>query len=291
MLSRCHFTFLLCPAGNEDIIDSHLKEEPQARISGPNDSIEPNSTESIDGWPFDEKGHRTTLTAQQIAEIAAGTLTIYGHGRAEYQDVFGRPHWLTFCLYWNHELHDYVACGRGNASDDVPKSATEPEPLQYWTQPRSPDGKARAVPVPSKPLPPLSDPSRQLTLASASLTLISEKGYPDRTVKVAATLVSASGKTIGEVSSSEMTYLQGNKYPTWKFKLQATAKRYDDIYLRLATTPPPKEMLNGIQYTFYWSDGTMNSSSLGTSELPGDDGIWTLFHVNPVDLSISPFPR
>jgi hypothetical protein len=280
---KVDFHVLTLPAGNEDIIQSHIEEEPKRRFGGTNDSIHPSATNIVDGWLYDQNGRRTSLTAQQLAAIADGTLTIYGHGRVEYQDVFGRAHWLTFCERWDRELRDYVACGRGNASDDVPKAATEPEPLRMMdiaTQ-------KPFVPRVETPAPPRES---QPTLASASLLVMADHGYPDPAVKITATLFSSSGTVIGDASPSDMTFAK-NGDVTLMFTLRSTARKYDAIYLRLITTPPPKEMLGSINWTFRWADGTMRSSSVNQSNLPDKDGVWSLWHVNPANFSINPFPR
>lgn len=283
---------LILPAGNHDIIASHLDEEPKTRMDGPNDFIFPGVTDTIEGWPFDEHGRRTTLTAQQIAAIEAGTLTIYGHGRVEYQDIFGGAHWLTFCVYWDGEIHDYSACDRGNASDDVAQSATEPAPLTFMTLGHD-NGQKHIVRPHRSPV--ARNGAPQPTLRAASVTVMADHGYPNPGVHIAATLFSASGAVIGETSPAEMTFAK-NGDVTCNFRLLPGVGKgigkNDSIYLRLITMPPPTEMLGSIQWWFYWSDGTKASRSVNTSALPAADGVWPLLHASPIDDEnfVNPFP-
>lgn len=59
------------------------------------------------------------LSQETLDAIAKGQLAIYVHGRADYEDIFGVPHWTTFCGKLNATFDGhYGACQDHNDTDD-----------------------------------------------------------------------------------------------------------------------------------------------------------------------------
>lgn len=70
---------------------------------------------------------RTTTNA-----VIAGRLAPFLHGRINYQDIFGEPHWLSICRVWRHsEINAFTGaaggwrdCSKGEPTDDDARRLT-----------------------------------------------------------------------------------------------------------------------------------------------------------------------
>ena len=90
------------------------------RATGRNGSnlIFPNVTAKMLGTFMDETGKPISLTAEGIKSFYEGRGVIYTVGRIDYQDVFNRPHWATFCFVSVPTTpEDFTVCESGNDSD------------------------------------------------------------------------------------------------------------------------------------------------------------------------------
>jgi hypothetical protein len=47
-----------------------------------------------------------------------GDRLVYIHGCLLYDDIFNRPHWLTFCGYWKNDIQAFENCEAGNNTGD-----------------------------------------------------------------------------------------------------------------------------------------------------------------------------
>src|SRR6267154_1849565 len=76
--------------------------------------IPPNGTAFVD---------RTNATPDEaeMTRIRTEAKRVYLYGRTAYSDVFGRPHWTTFCTYLTPEANGMSYCSDYNSSDDQPK--------------------------------------------------------------------------------------------------------------------------------------------------------------------------
>lgn len=83
------------------------------------------------------------ITQEILNQIVAGKIKLYVHGRIDYEDIFGRPHWLKFCsvlmVPFNEcfgiesDYSDY-----NNSDDYQPLSAHGPPPVEETQTPEQP---------------------------------------------------------------------------------------------------------------------------------------------------------
>lgn len=60
---------------------------------------------------------KAPLTGMLFHRLVSGDVVWYFHGVARYRDIFGRPHWTTFC-YYMHDLPGPAAFGGGRACEN-----------------------------------------------------------------------------------------------------------------------------------------------------------------------------
>ncbi|MGO9554356.1 MAG: hypothetical protein ACLP2U_04950 [Syntrophobacteraceae bacterium] len=103
------------------------------------DTIEKNIAPSFDAesniW---NDQSRSVMTPQQVAfievhvhddlqdvardaiinDVLNGVKRAYVHGRVEYEDIFGKPHWLTFCYFYDPIAKGYRNYSQHNDTDN-----------------------------------------------------------------------------------------------------------------------------------------------------------------------------
>jgi hypothetical protein len=93
------------------------------RYSGPN-------TAALQGTGAMQPGakgllEQTTGPLVDVSKYQRGEYLYYVFGRIDYEDVFGRPHWTTWCLYVGGEhtgnMRSPLQCNSYNNTDDAPK--------------------------------------------------------------------------------------------------------------------------------------------------------------------------
>lgn len=72
----------------------------------------PNAVYKIDVNPAKGKD----MGEVPVQAIKTGKIKIYIYGRANYKDIFGRPHWVTFCSYFTTD-GKYIVCDTHNETD------------------------------------------------------------------------------------------------------------------------------------------------------------------------------
>jgi len=79
--------------------------------------IPPNGEKGITLYPIDGSATKK-LTQPGLDELKFKTLYVFG--RVDYTDIFGCPHWTTFCYFLDprDNLHSYSACKEHNDADD-----------------------------------------------------------------------------------------------------------------------------------------------------------------------------
>jgi hypothetical protein len=58
------------------------------------------------------------VTNEQWTQIQRDALFVYLHGKMTYKDVFGDPHWLTFCFFYNSNSGTFRVSDYHNETDD-----------------------------------------------------------------------------------------------------------------------------------------------------------------------------
>lgn len=58
------------------------------------------------------------FTKEQLEALNNETFSIYTHGRVEYDDIFGYPHWMTYCSYLSVSFSGFAFCNEHNDTDD-----------------------------------------------------------------------------------------------------------------------------------------------------------------------------
>lgn len=59
------------------------------------------------------------FTQKQMDLFQGEKFGIYAHGRIEYEDIFGNPHWITYCSYIpNPLIGGFAFCAEHNETDD-----------------------------------------------------------------------------------------------------------------------------------------------------------------------------
>jgi hypothetical protein len=58
------------------------------------------------------------VTDEQWMKIERDELFVYLHGKITYKDVFGYPHWLTFCFFYNNNSGTFRVSDYHNETDD-----------------------------------------------------------------------------------------------------------------------------------------------------------------------------
>lgn len=53
------------------------------------------------------------LSLEKLQVITDGSAVLYVHGRIEYQDIFGSPHWITVCREWKADVANLITGQRG----------------------------------------------------------------------------------------------------------------------------------------------------------------------------------
>ena len=53
-----------------------------------------------------------------IKAVLTGAMRAYVHGRLEYEDIFEKPHWLTFCHYYDPASKNFKAYREHNDTDN-----------------------------------------------------------------------------------------------------------------------------------------------------------------------------
>jgi hypothetical protein len=90
-------------------ITSRGRGEPVPKGGKPNffyENIEPFAAHLMPGGessvpiaPMTVPGTNTSVVVNKDIRdgLIAGTITVFVHGRLEYEDIFGKPHWVTYC--------------------------------------------------------------------------------------------------------------------------------------------------------------------------------------------------
>jgi hypothetical protein len=80
----------------------------------------PNSMSNADLFPAISRstGKPGPLTQPLFDGITNGDIILYVHGRIDYEDIFGLPHWTTFCWFYLPGNGQFGACAAHNDSDD-----------------------------------------------------------------------------------------------------------------------------------------------------------------------------
>jgi hypothetical protein len=119
--------------------------EPIVRERQPNFSHELHTTPGIIGRagiiPPNGTGSRSTpvttrgagdvrvealIKPEGMKNIIDGKIQIYVHGLVSYDDIFGHPHWLTYCYYWiDPNFSGFGACDEHNDTDQVYEEYTQ----------------------------------------------------------------------------------------------------------------------------------------------------------------------
>jgi hypothetical protein len=91
--------------------------------------------------PFDAINNLSTMKPEEkeaakrmfIEQFTSRTMVLYVHGRADYRDIFGCPHWTTFCSYLEFDADQAASmtvCSEHNETDEnacvFPKKAAKP---------------------------------------------------------------------------------------------------------------------------------------------------------------------
>jgi len=64
-------------------------------------------------------GEETAITQELADQITSGRIRIFTHGRVDYEDVSGTPHWFTFCCHTLFPtFNNFGIWNDYNASDD-----------------------------------------------------------------------------------------------------------------------------------------------------------------------------
>ncbi len=84
-------------------------------------TLAPNAGGSLPFNPLNDgaTGKPAPLTQEIIDKISSGELKIFVHGKLDYQDIFGDPHWTTYCAQLTVPFNgQFLRCETHNDTDD-----------------------------------------------------------------------------------------------------------------------------------------------------------------------------
>jgi hypothetical protein len=85
--------------------------EPAVRLG----VLSPGSERTYDNGPVPPTRKIQTMTKEDLAALKAVTLSV--HGKITYDDIFGRHHWITYCVYLRDDWSGYSFCSENNDTD------------------------------------------------------------------------------------------------------------------------------------------------------------------------------